>query len=253
MLIVVGAVLVIGGVFAADVEQRRRRDLRRRRQPDGAVPARARAGVAILFGLSVTKFGAKRELRQRKEQKKIDELLGEARPRRGRAATATSTTTPTAALTPPRPGPARASAVRSPCWPSHRGPATLDGDDDVAPLDDAAGERRAVGGGDAAGGRARVGPVGQRPRPGQRRQVGGRLGGAVADDHGRDHAQGSARGGAAPRRTTAPAPSPHHARRAPRRSRRLLGQRHRLGVHGHRGQERRRARPGRRPRRAPRP
>ena len=74
VLIVVGAVLVIGGVFAADVSSGDVEIFGVGVSPTVLFLLGLVAGTAILFGLSVTKFGAKRELRQRKEQKKIDEL-----------------------------------------------------------------------------------------------------------------------------------------------------------------------------------
>ena len=74
ILIVLGALVILGGVFATG------HDL------DGAtflglnVPTQVVfflgvfAGVAILWGFSITKFGTKRELRHRRDQRRLREL-----------------------------------------------------------------------------------------------------------------------------------------------------------------------------------
>ncbi len=88
------------------------------------------SGVAILWGFSISKFGTKRTLRQRRESKQLSELSEkldkhEAERRDdddGRPTTARSDRRQPRL----RPGPARASAVRSAVWPSQRGPVTVD-------------------------------------------------------------------------------------------------------------------------------
>ena len=74
ILIVLGALVILGGVFATG------HDL------DGAtflglnMPTQVIfflgvfAGVAVLWGFSITKFGTKRELRHRRDQKRLREL-----------------------------------------------------------------------------------------------------------------------------------------------------------------------------------
>lgn len=74
IIIAVGAVLVIGGVFASDVSGDQVSFMGIDVNPTTLFLLGVVGGGCILFGLSVTKFGARRELKQRKEQKKMDEL-----------------------------------------------------------------------------------------------------------------------------------------------------------------------------------
>jgi hypothetical protein len=74
LVIAVGAVLVIGGVFATGLDGGDLEFLGVGVSPTVVFVLGLVAGVALLFGASLTKFGAKRELRHRKEQRKLDEL-----------------------------------------------------------------------------------------------------------------------------------------------------------------------------------
>lgn len=74
IIIAVGAVLVILGVFGTEVSGSEVEIMGIEVSPTVLFLLGLVAGVCILFGFTVTRFGAKRELRQRKEQKKLDEL-----------------------------------------------------------------------------------------------------------------------------------------------------------------------------------
>ncbi|MCW2815396.1 MAG: hypothetical protein JWN84_2851 [Nocardioides sp.] len=74
LLIAVGAVLVIGGVFASEVSGGQVEILGIDMSPTAFFLVGTAAGACILLGLSVARWGARRELKQRKERKEIDEL-----------------------------------------------------------------------------------------------------------------------------------------------------------------------------------
>ncbi|WP_148616218.1 hypothetical protein [Nocardioides rubriscoriae] len=74
VLIAVGAVLVIGGVFAAEITGGQAEFMGIDVSPMALFLLGTAAGVCVLLGLSLVRFGARRELRQRKERKSIDEL-----------------------------------------------------------------------------------------------------------------------------------------------------------------------------------
>ena len=74
VIIAVGAILVIGGLFATEMKGSDIEFFGIGVTPTAFFLIGLLAGLFILFGLSVTKWGAKRELKQRKEQKKMDEL-----------------------------------------------------------------------------------------------------------------------------------------------------------------------------------
>lgn len=74
IIIAIGAVLVIGGVFASDVSGGQVGFMGIDVSPTALFLLGAIGGACILFGLSVTRFGARRELKQRKEQKKMGKL-----------------------------------------------------------------------------------------------------------------------------------------------------------------------------------
>lgn len=75
LLIVVGAAVILAALFGTDVSSTGQIDV-----IGFDVSAETLfvlgiiAAVAVLWGLWISKFGAKRELRQRREQKKLDEL-----------------------------------------------------------------------------------------------------------------------------------------------------------------------------------
>lgn len=75
MLVGGGALLVVASIFTADLVGTGKIELLGTEV--GAVTLfllGVGAGVAILWGLTISKFGVKRALRQRKENQKIDEL-----------------------------------------------------------------------------------------------------------------------------------------------------------------------------------
>ncbi len=74
LLIAVGAVLVIGGVFAADVSGGQVEFMGIDVSPMALFLLGTAAGACVLLGLSVARFGARRELQRRKERKNLDEL-----------------------------------------------------------------------------------------------------------------------------------------------------------------------------------
>ena len=74
LLIAVGAVLVIGGVFAADVSGGQVEFMGIDVSPMALFLLGTAAGACVLLGLSVSRFGARRELQRRKERKNLDEL-----------------------------------------------------------------------------------------------------------------------------------------------------------------------------------
>lgn len=74
LLIAIGVVLAIGGVFGSGVTLGQAEFMGIDVSPTALFLIGVAAGVLVLFGLSVTRFGARRELKQRKEQKKLDEL-----------------------------------------------------------------------------------------------------------------------------------------------------------------------------------
>jgi len=74
IIIAVGALLVLAGVFATELTSDGVELLGIALSPTALFLLGTAAGVAILWGLSVTKFGAKRELLQRKEKKRLDQL-----------------------------------------------------------------------------------------------------------------------------------------------------------------------------------
>ncbi|WP_340539187.1 hypothetical protein [Nocardioides sp. GXZ039] len=87
VIILIGVILVVGGLFTADVSGTDVEIFGIAMSPTILFLAGLLAGLCLLFGLSVSKFGAKRELKQRKEQRKIDDLsakLDRAEARRGR-------------------------------------------------------------------------------------------------------------------------------------------------------------------------
>lgn len=75
LLIVAGAGLVLAGVFTAELTSSGKLELLGIEM--GATTLfllGVAAAVAILWGLWITKFGARRGLRQRKEKRKLEEL-----------------------------------------------------------------------------------------------------------------------------------------------------------------------------------
>jgi hypothetical protein len=75
LLVVAGALLIVAAVFTAEITDGGRLELLGTEV--GALPLfllGVGAGVAILFGISVVKFGAKRQLAKRRETNKINEL-----------------------------------------------------------------------------------------------------------------------------------------------------------------------------------
>ncbi|WP_134767853.1 hypothetical protein [Nocardioides sp. 1609] len=74
VVILVGAVLVVGGLFTTEVKGGDVEILGVGVSPSALFVVGLVAGLCILVGLWLTKWGTQRGLRQRKEQKKIDEL-----------------------------------------------------------------------------------------------------------------------------------------------------------------------------------
>lgn len=74
LIIAVGAVLLIGGIFAAEVSGQQVELLGIDLSPMAFFLAGTAAGVLVLLGLWVSKAGARRELRQRKERKEMADL-----------------------------------------------------------------------------------------------------------------------------------------------------------------------------------
>ncbi len=78
LLIAVGAVLVIGGVFASEVSGGQVEILGIDMSPMAFFLVGTAAGACILLGLSVARWGARRELKQRKELDELSEKLDRA-------------------------------------------------------------------------------------------------------------------------------------------------------------------------------
>lgn len=74
VVIAVGAILVILGVFATDLSGDTLELAGIGVSPMALFLVGLVAGACILFGLSLTKWGAKRELKHRQERKEMDEL-----------------------------------------------------------------------------------------------------------------------------------------------------------------------------------
>ena len=75
LLILVGAAVILAGLFTTDVGSTGQIEvLGIGVSAETLFVLGILAAAAILWGFSIGKFGAKRNLRQRREQKKIDEL-----------------------------------------------------------------------------------------------------------------------------------------------------------------------------------
>ena len=87
-VLAVGVALILSGLFASDVSASGQVDvLGIDVTPATLFVLGVLGGAAVLWGLWISKFGAKREWRQRREQKKLDELsekLGRAEAGRDR-------------------------------------------------------------------------------------------------------------------------------------------------------------------------
>lgn len=74
LLIAGGALLILASVFTADVVGGAVEVIGIGVSPVTLFLMGVASGVAILWGLGISKFGAKRELAQRKERRKINDL-----------------------------------------------------------------------------------------------------------------------------------------------------------------------------------
>lgn len=75
LVIAVGAAIILAGLFTTDVSSSGQIDvLGIDVSPETLFVLGIIAAVAVLWGLWITKYGAQRGLRQRREQKQMDEL-----------------------------------------------------------------------------------------------------------------------------------------------------------------------------------
>ena len=74
VLIAAGALLVLAGLFTTELSGGDVEILGIGLAPSALFLVGLAAGVCLLLGLSVSRFGVRRELRQRKERKHLDEL-----------------------------------------------------------------------------------------------------------------------------------------------------------------------------------
>ena len=74
LLILLGAIILLLAIFTADIEQAGLEYMGIHLSPLALFLLGVAAGAAILWGFAILKYGTKRTLRQRREQKRLEEL-----------------------------------------------------------------------------------------------------------------------------------------------------------------------------------
>lgn len=74
LLIALGALGILAGIFLTDVEGGHVEFLGINMGAEALFLIGVAAGLAVLWGFGILKFGTKRELKQRREHKKLNEL-----------------------------------------------------------------------------------------------------------------------------------------------------------------------------------